>query len=111
MRRQALDDTWKRYNGAAYGWGQILAFIPVLFWRRLTGRNAVNLLPLGTICSELTLQYLRRCSVLLRAANDQDLSPLLEWTWVLQRNATDPALQLACVLRNGLPPTLNGSRA
>lgn len=110
VRRQALDDLWRRYNGAAYGWGQILAFIPVLFLRRLTGRDAVNLLPLGTICSELTLLYLRRCYELLHAAGDLARAGLLAWAWHLQQNTTDPALQLACVLRDGLPPTLDGSR-
>lgn len=110
IRRQALDEIWRKYNGAAYGWGQILGFLPVIAVRRLTGKDAVNLLPLGTICSELTLLYLRRCYDLLHVAGDLARAARLAWAWHLQQNTTDPALQLACVLRDTLPPTLDGSR-
>ncbi len=113
IRRRALDEIYRQYNGAMYGWGQILAFIPVMFWRRLTGRSAVNLLPLGTICSELVFLYLQKCRDLLREAGPGGrlFASRLDWTGSLRQNSTDPALLLACALRDALPPTLDGSRA
>ncbi|MEW5763703.1 MAG: hypothetical protein ACOYXN_00470 [Acidobacteriota bacterium] len=108
IRREALHYIWTRYNHAAYGWGQILAFLPVLFWRRLRGRDPVNLLPLGVICSELVLLYLRRCFDRLLAAGHSTRADRLAWAYRLSRNTTDPALQLSCCLRDGLPESLAG---
>ena len=99
----------KDYLGRAYGWGQIIAFLPVLLWRRLTGQDAVNLLPLGTICSELVTVYCRR---LLDACSRSGLysqALALAWASALDPNTTDPALLLACEQRDSLPPSFAGA--
>jgi hypothetical protein len=44
---------------ASYGWFQLLGFIPILIWRRLTGRLIPNPIRGGVVCSELVLNYLR----------------------------------------------------
>ena len=111
IRAKALRTIRRSYLGADYGWGQILAFLPVLFWRRLTGHRAPNLLPIGTICSELALMAIREYRKEAVAAGLHDAARRLVWSVALNRQITDPALLLACEQRDALPPTLDGSRA
>ena len=99
----------KDYLGAAYGWLQIVAFLPVLWWRRLTGQDLRNALPLGTICSELVTVYCQRLLAALSAASLYGQALRLAWASALDPNTTDPALLLACEQRDSLPPSLAGA--
>jgi len=56
--RRGLDKA-KGYIEKTYGWLQLVGFIPVLFWKRLTGQSVPNPAKGGVVCSELVLQYLR----------------------------------------------------
>lgn len=109
VRREALAWVAREYRGAAYGWLQIPAFLPVLGLRRLFGRDLPNLMPVGTICSELVLLYLRKAHELLVCTQDVARANYLRWVWAVGQDTTDPALQLACCQRDAVPLYLAGS--
>jgi hypothetical protein len=109
IRRAALGEMAKEYKGAAYGWGQIPAFLPVLWVRRKLGIDVPNLLPVGVICSELVLIYLRKCYVGMDSAGLVLLSRALRWSLAIGEETTDPALLMACCQRDAVPLYLSGS--
>lgn len=108
VRRLAIDWVYDNYKGAAYGWGQILGFLPVMAWRKLTGQDPVNLLPVGTICSELVLLFLRKEFKLCASLGHHEQAIKLAWVTALSKDTTDPALELACCQRDSLPPNYAG---
>lgn len=108
IRRAALLRLTKRYNKAAYGWGQIGGFLGVVARRKLFGCNTANLMPIGTICSELVAIYLRDIRDQLLAAGYQIQADFLEWVTRIPTNSIDPALELACCLTDRLPKTITG---
>jgi len=104
LRAEALSEMTIKYNNAIYGWGQILAFIPVLWWRRLTGNQGINVLPAGTVCSELSLILCRK----YYDKADSTAARLLRWAYQLNKNTTDPALLMSCCIHDRLPVDLAG---
>jgi len=108
IRIKALSRMTFKYNGAVYGWLQIPGFLPALAYRRLTGRQGFNPLPVGTVCSELSLMLCRYYYEELLNARMFPQARKLFWAKLLHKNTTDPALLLACCLRDGLPENLAG---
>lgn len=103
MKGQVMEAFVRHYEGAAYGWLQVVGFLPVLWVRRLTGRRMPNPFPAGLICSEDALLYLRALHFVLREAGLHREEAKLRWSKRVGRNTTDPALLLACCLNNAEP--------
>lgn len=105
LKRRVMEVFVKQYDGAAYGWLQIVGFLPVLWWRRLTGRRLPNPMPLGVICSEAALLWLRMLWFVLTEAEPACGAEEAKLRWVKRvgRNTTDPALLLACCLHDAEP--------
>lgn len=106
-RKAALQEFYERFNNHPYGWLQILAFLPVLALRKV-GLNSENLLPMGNICSEDGILYLRM--LLRRLHNDGEIDKALALGWAvgISNNSIDPALMLICCIYDKLPLELRG---
>ena len=108
IRREALGRLVKKYDRAQYGWGQIAGFLGVVARRRLFGRNTVNLLPVGTICSELVSIYLQDLRESLSLAGYANGADLLWWVVSIRKDSIDPALEMYCCQNDRLPATITG---
>lgn len=107
-KREAVRLMVDRYNGAAYGWLQILGFLPVLAIRRRWNHDAPNPAPLGKICSEDVLLFLRILRGVLRRLTEDQAARLVSWSLALDPNTTDPALLCRCCQIDGVPEDLDG---
>lgn len=105
--KTALMTFYLKFNNHPYGWLQILGFLPVIALRKMH-LSTPNLFPLGTICSEDGLLYLRMLMQELGRRGNTDLALKLGWTVNLDRNTTDPALLLMCCLFDEVPKSLHG---
>jgi hypothetical protein len=101
--KDTLLEFYSKYDNHPYGWLQILGFIPVLLLRKLH-LNVFNPFPLGTVCSEDGLIYLRMLMLALSKAGETEKALKLGWTVRLDPNTTDPALLLICCIKDDVPP-------
>lgn len=102
-KREALDRVWKGYRHSPYGWLQTGVGFPVVVLGRKAGVDLPNPMPLGIICSELVLLYLRELREILLSAGWVADSDLLEFTKHLHRESTDPALLMVASMTDAVP--------